>query len=208
MCDHVTEGWVDDAVRELAGHYDEPHRTYHTRRHVTEVLAALRDQPGTSPLHPALTLAAWSHDVVYDPRSLPGGNEHASGELAREVLTRVGAHDDLIDEVVGHTLDTAAHAISEGLAPAIYERRKAFLDADLWILSAQPPRYQEYCHQVRQEYAHVPDQVFRVGRADILQSLMARDHLYLCEHHRRHWEPRARANLTRELERLRMADGR
>lgn len=202
MCDDVSEGWVDDAARELAARYDEPHRAYHTRRHVAEVLAALRAQPGTSPLHPSLMLAAWFHDVVYDPRGVPGSNEHASGDLARAVLTRFGAPDELIAEVVGHVLDTSAHAISEDLAPAIYARRKSFLDADLWILSAPQPRYEEYCQQIRQEYEHIPDEVFRLGRTSIVQSFMARDRLYLADHPHEHWEPRARANLTRELHNL------
>lgn len=204
MCDEVSEAWVVDAVAEVAAQYDEPHRAYHTRRHVAEVLAALRAQFGTHPLQPALILAAWFHDVVYDPRGGPGSNEHASGDRVREVLTRFRADDDLIEEVFGHVIDTSTHTISEDLAPAVYQRRTSFLDADLWILSAPQPRYEEYCQQIRQEYAHVTDDVFLLGRTGLVQSFLARDHVYLTDHPRQQWEPRARANLTRELHNLRL----
>ena len=41
-------------------------------------------------------------------------------------------------------------------------------DADLAILAATPERYAEYAADVRREYAHVPDDLFRAGRAAVL----------------------------------------
>jgi hypothetical protein len=70
-------------------------------------------------------------------------------------------------------------------------------DADLAILAADPAGYDAYAAAVRREYAHLPDEVFRAGRAAVLRSLLGRPALYRVVGERADWEPRARANLTR-----------
>ena len=92
---------------------------------------------------------------------------------------------------------TAGH---EGAAPDGASR--SFLDADMWILAAEQTRFDAYCQQIRQEYAHVPDPAYRSGRAALLENLRDRPALYRTEHAREHWEPQARNNLDRELTRL------
>ena len=64
---------------ELLRRWGEPHRHYHDRRHLSEVLAALPDDAPR-----AVRLAAWYHDAVYDPTR--DDNEEASARLAREQL--------------------------------------------------------------------------------------------------------------------------
>lgn len=78
----------------------------------------------------------------------------------------------------------------------------AFHDADLWILSALPERFDEYCAQVRAEYAAVPDEAFAAGRTAVLLPFLRRDTVYATRHARRVWNERARLNLARELSRL------
>ena len=75
-------------------------------------------------------------------------------------------------------------------------------DADLAILAATPERYAEYTADVRREYAHVPDDLFRPGRAAVLRDLLAKPSLFHTAHAREHWEARARANVEAELSRL------
>ena len=72
-------------------------------------------------------------------------------------------------------------------------------DADLAILAAAPERYAEYIADVRREYAHVPDDLFRPGRAAVLGDLLAKPTLFHTAYARREWEARARANVEREL---------
>ena len=55
---------------------------------------------------------------------------------------------------------------------------------------------------VRRDYAHVSDTDFAAGRAAVLRDLAARARLFHTAYAREHWEPAARANLARELERL------
>ncbi len=75
----------------------------------------------------------------------------------------------------------------------------ALSDADLAILAAPAERYAAYVADVRREYAAVPDDAFRAGRAAILRDLLAKPHLFHTAHAREHWEAAARANLAREL---------
>ena len=56
--------------------------------------------------------------------------------------------------------------------------------------------------QVRAEYAHVPDDAFRSGRAAVLRSLLDAGPLYRTRFATERWEARARENLTAELEAL------
>ncbi len=76
-------------------------------------------------------------------------------------------------------------------------------DADLAVLAAGPQRYARYVWSVRQEYAHVPEPMFRSGRAAVLEGLAAMPRLYRTPVGRERWEDAARANLARELAELR-----
>lgn len=72
-------------------------------------------------------------------------------------------------------------------------------DADLAVLARPAQEYARYRAAVRAEYAHVDDDAFRTGRAAVLRALLADPGVYRTAHGRRHWEARARANLTAEL---------
>lgn len=145
----------------------------------------------------------WYHDLHYDPRAAPGSNEHRSATLARDHLHRLGADDDLVDLVETGVLMTATHEVDGELphTPVL----EVFHDADLWILSAPPQRYARYREQVREEYAQVPAETFRAGRATIIGTFLARPRIYRTEHAHERWTERARANVSLELAEL--ADG-
>ena len=67
------------AGRALLARYDEPHRRYHDRRHLAEVLAALRVLTGGRPVPVEVVCAAWLHDAVHDGRD---DDEERSAVLA------------------------------------------------------------------------------------------------------------------------------
>jgi predicted metal-dependent HD superfamily phosphohydrolase len=143
----------------------------------------------------AVRLAAWYHDVVYDPRR--DDNEQVSAERARAGLRGlVGA--DRVERVVRLVLLTAGHDPAPGDADGA-----VLCDADLAVLASPPARYAAYASAVREEYAHLPDEVFLPGRAAVLEHLLALPALYRVPDVAAEWEPRARANLTAELSLLR-----
>ncbi len=187
---------------DLARRWRQPHRHYHDATHLAEVLAAVETLVRAERVGPAArsvaVLAAWFHDAVYAVGA-PEGNERRSAELASASLARLGAGDHLTERVVTLVLDTAAH----DLGGRVRDPARALLhDADLWVLAAPVARFDEYCRQVRAEYAHVPAAEYARGRGEVLRPFLARPHVYRTGHARREWEPAARENLARELTRL------
>ena len=77
------------------------------------------------------------------------------------------------------------------------------VDIDLSILGASAERFFEYEDQIRQEYAWVPEDIFRTKRAEILERFLDRDVIYRTPKFYQTHEKQARANLRASLERLR-----
>lgn len=180
---------------ELDKRYGEPHRRYHTRDHLTAVLdlvdefAEHADAPGL------VRLAAWFHDAVYDPER--ADNEERSARLAARMLadTDLGAQE--IQEVVRLIELTATHAPEED-----DRNGQVLCDADLGILGSDPDAYAAYAAAVREEYAFVPDEFFKAGRAQVLNALLALPKLFHTPPARERFEERARRNIRTELELL------
>ncbi|MEQ4719303.1 metal-dependent phosphohydrolase [Nonomuraea sp. B19D2] len=183
---------------ELIARWSEPRRRYHTLDHLAAVLSAVSQLAPLAGDLAAVRLAAWFHDAVYDGR--PGWDEERSAQLAQSRLPACGVPAARVAEVARLVRLTAAH---DTLAAG--DRNGAVLcDADLAVLGR--PGYDDYAARIRQEYAHVPDDLFRKGRAEVLRRLLALPRLYRTERARELWEERARANLSRELAAL--ASGR
>lgn len=146
---------------------------------------------GTGPMPAVTQLALWFHDAVHDGEA--GRDEERSAELADARLTgHLGARE--VEEVVRLVLVTTDHAPAPGDAPGALVS-----DADLAVLGSAPDRYARYARQVRAEYAHVPDDAFRAGRAAVLGALLEGGTLFRTPQAAALWEDRARANLTAEL---------
>ncbi len=184
--------------------WTEPHRAYHSLRHVADMFTALqrlgREVSALSEHSLLLArVATWYHDVMYDPRATPGSNEQRSATIARDHLHRLGAaveDVDTVEALVVMTVDHRGDSTDPVVSAALID---AFHDADLWILSAPAQRYREYARQVRDEYAHVPAALFASSRSLILRDFMARDHIYRTSYARAHWEHKARENVGAEV---------
>jgi len=186
-----------DALRdELLAAYAEPSRGHHGTRHLAEVLARLDElaAAGARFDRVPVQLAAWFHDAVYD------------GERDAEERSATWAEEALPAYVDAATVAEVARLVrlTEHHRPEPEDANGCALsDADLWILAADHDRYDAYVAAVRSEYAHLDDDVFAAGRAEVLRTLTDTAHLFRTEHGRSRWEERARANVARELAELR-----
>lgn len=182
------------AGRDLLARYDEPHRRYHDRRHLAEVLAALQVLSAGRALPVEVVAAAWLHDAVHDGRD---DDEVRSAVLAARLLGELGVAPSVVDEVARLVRMTLTHD------PGPEDASGALLsDADLAVLGAAPERYARYAADVREEYAHVDDDAFRAGRTAVLRSLLELPRLYATDEARRRWDAAARRNVADEIRRL------
>jgi predicted metal-dependent HD superfamily phosphohydrolase len=172
---HVPEPAVTTALADLAARYSEPSRHYHNLTHLHEVLEVVNNLAGVDV--PAIQLAAWFHDAIYDSRAKD--NEERSADLAKGVLIPLGLPAGLVVNVQRLVLLTKTHT-----AEADDWDGQRLLDADLAILGAEVDRYDDYANAIRREYAWVAEDDYRSGRSH---------------------EGRARRNLLRECDRLTFA---
>jgi predicted metal-dependent HD superfamily phosphohydrolase len=180
--------------------WSEPHRRYHDLNHLAAVLGLVDELAAAAADADAVRLAAWYHDVVYDPAR--DDNEQVSAERARAGLRGL-VPDERLDEVVRLVLLTAGHDPEPGDADGA-----VLCDADLAVLASEPARYAVYASAIREEYGHLTDAVFTAGRIAVLERLLALPELYRVPTVAAEWTQRARANLTAELTLLRQrADG-
>ena len=186
---------------ELLERWAEPHRRYHTRAHLLAVLEALERIGGGMPpeARRAVVLGAWFHDAVYTGApSRPGQDEEDSARLAEERLAGGALPEAEVREVARLVRLTAGHA-----PEADDDGGRLLCDADLSVLGRDPRGYHRYTVQVREEYAHVPDELFRQGRAAVVEHLLGLEPLFHTGPARELWLAPARENLGRELARLR-----
>jgi predicted metal-dependent HD superfamily phosphohydrolase len=175
--------------------WSEPHRRYHDLSHLAAVLGLLDGLSAAADDADAVRLAAWYHDVVYDPRS--ADNEARSAGRARAGLRGL-VPDERLAEVERLVLLTVDHD------PAPDDANGAVLcDADLAVLASPPDAYAGYASAVRAEYGHLSDADFTAGRIAVLERLIALPALYRLPEDDERWTATARANLTAELTLLR-----
>ncbi len=182
---------------DLVARYGEPHRRYHTLRHVEAVLDAIDDLIDAEPVDDpaAVRFAGWLHDVVYDPTQ--PGNEARSASFARRSLSMLHVPVETIDETARLIDLTAGHEVAWADGNG-----RVLIDADLAILGADADVYDRYAADVRAEYAHMPDDAFVSGRRAILEAFAVRPRIFLTDAAHERFEDAARANLAREVSAL------
>jgi predicted metal-dependent HD superfamily phosphohydrolase len=181
--------WHERLVRA----YGEPQRAYHSLQHLDECLSVFDEAKALMQQPDLIELALWFHDAVYDPKSVE--NEALSAAMAVEALGGTStAH-----EVAGLILLTKSHQPGEGPDDAW------IIDIDLAIFAQSAARVMEYEQQIREEYAWVPEEVYREKRAEVLRGFWAREPIYRTPWARERFETRAKENLRALIDGL--ADG-
>src|SRR5262249_39504730 len=145
-----------DLVQRLA----EPHRAYHTMRHIRHCLAEMACVRHLAAHPDAMEMALWYHDAIYDTHATD--NEAQSAALAAHRLRDASVPDAFVQMVGYLIMATQHHAMAED------PDTRLLVDIDLAILGQPAHLFNVYEQQIRQEYAWVPHTAFRVGRMRIL----------------------------------------
>jgi predicted metal-dependent HD superfamily phosphohydrolase len=176
----------------LITRYSEPHRRYHTTKHLLDVLTMIDQLADDHDLF-LVQLAAWYHDAVY---AIPAGqvsNEEASARLALRELSLVGLEQEDLNQIARLVRLTETH-----LPGPRDPEGELLCDADLSILASDPAQYANYVAAVRAEYAQVPEEQFLAGRLAVLSELVDREIFRTSKG--RPLSDAARANLAAEID--------
>ena len=180
----------DGLIERLRQDHNRAETPYHSWRHILHGLSLLFDYRTDIPDFDAALIAWLNHDRIYDARRTD--NEELSAELARQMCLDLGqdGHADLAVELVLDTKHDAKPRTETG---------KWIVGIDLAILGESRERYDEYEANIRREYAHVADAMYRLGRSRVLRGFLEMDRIYdvpeLCER----FEQLAKDNLRRAL---------
>lgn len=185
-----------ELIEGLKTRYSEPQRHYHTWEHVGALLRhweAFRSQMN----EPELVLwALYYHDAIYDPQA--PDNEEKSAELfCVEAAPQLSP--DQVAFVNDIIIGTKSHQLTGEWTGSRRDDMALFLDLDLSIFAAPKPVFDTYEQNVRKEYAFVPLEKFRAGRAAILKRFLDRDRIYFSAQCFEIWEEPARANLEKSI---------
>jgi predicted metal-dependent HD superfamily phosphohydrolase len=171
--------------------YAEPARHYHTLAHIADVLGELDGVWPLAERRGALEAAAWLHDVVYDPHA--SDNEEQSARWAASLLVAAGVPATVCGRIGMLILATRHDAVPDDADSRL------LADADLAILGRPAEEFDAYERAIREEYAWVPEPIFRARRAEILEGFLSRDSIYTTPSFRSRYEWTARENLGRSV---------
>lgn len=189
----------------LFGLYSSPGRYYHDQGHIADLLRRLDALMAPACDDPeAVEWAIWFHDVIYDPRSK--GNEQRSADLFDTFLSTTGLNAgeigrlfqrDVHGAIMATTHDGRDLGGSFERPPQSTAMRMVDLDlagfADPWNV------FEAKNALIQKEYAFVPEEQYRAGRAAFLLSLTSRPRIY---HILTDLEAPARANIMRHVREL------
>lgn len=193
-------GDLDSAFEDLLLRYSLRTRAYHTMEHIAFGLKSLDEilptlaADGKDLYTPAIEWAFFFHDADDD--------EQGSAALANSVAMQAGLRNGYLLERVEKMILASGHREF----PQTVEE-KVICDADLSIFGSDIAKFDRYEAQVRQEWSHTPEDVFKRERAKILRRFLDRPSIYGTDYGRRMWEERARENLDRSIRRLGRPEG-
>jgi predicted metal-dependent HD superfamily phosphohydrolase len=161
---HADIELAQQALQNVRVRYAEPHRFYHTIKHLQQVLRLAERHQHQLIDSQSVILALFYHDAIYNPYR--SDNEPQSAALARQSLAQWLPEPRLarIEQLI---LATKGHALPDN-DPDL----AALLTFDLAILAAPPQDYVDYSVNIRKEYQHVGDVEYRRGRRQVLQHFL------------------------------------
>ncbi|MDP3640483.1 MAG: N-methyl-D-aspartate receptor NMDAR2C subunit, partial [Nanoarchaeota archaeon] len=153
---HVSQEEAQQTLQDLQQRYGEPHRQYHNLDHIAHCLnefdaaRRLAEQPDL------VQLALWFHDCVYEPGNPENELNSAEVALAFGENIGLGALDRLR---VYELIITTQYVIRPGTDDA-----RLIWDVDFSSLGLLWEEFSQNSQNIREEFKHVPDELFYAGR--------------------------------------------
>lgn len=178
---------------DLRGRYTEPHRKYHTWKHIADGLSEFEAVAHLAESPDAIRLAYYFHDAIYDTKVPDSQNVDQSAELAVAVMEQAQLPVALVRKVSDLVIVT-----KHNMAP-VGTDAQLMVDIDFSILGKPADEFDAYERGIRFEYTWVDESTFRTTRAGILERFLQRPRLFNTPHFFDRYEIQARSNLQRSI---------
>jgi predicted metal-dependent HD superfamily phosphohydrolase len=193
---HLTEKLKEEILETVITKYSEPHRHYHTLRHIDHLLLLAQQNRDRLRDFNLVVTAIIFHDIIYDPQSKT--NEEDSAIFFKSSFSPF-LDEAMCNKAVEYILATKLHKVSDSDDGDL----KLFIDFDMSILGADRIAYTEYAAQIRREYIHVEHSAYCHGRAAFLKSTIAAgDRIFATDEFFDQYESQAKLNMEWEAEEL------
>ena len=180
--------------KEIADAYSSPQRSYHTLEHISHCFSVLDRVPVAIEKETELRFAIWFNDFIYDPKS--ESNEDESATIAYQWLKNLKVCNS---KHVRNLILSTANYLKPVKGQLSYQ---VLHDIDLAILASEQDFYLEYQRGIREEYEHLPDEQFFLGRGQFLHSLLKLTPIFAIQAFEHQWEEKARQNISNELKKI------
>lgn len=177
---------------DLVRAYSGVGRFYHTLEHIQHTLETIEQMRSIAVNFPTIQLAAWFHDLIYDPKAKD--NEERSADYAVMSLTKLKLPSTNVERVRSLILSTKTH---QTLLTDIDSQ--ILLDSDLAILGSSEWEYRTYAQAIRQEHSWLCSELYKSGRKQVLLKFLQRERIYFTNEIFVKLEGRARENMQAEL---------
>jgi len=180
---------------EIAAHYAEPGRHYHTLEHIDECLARLDDVADLVEDADAIEIAIWFHDVI-----CASGVRDNEARSARFYLQRSEGATPAFRRAVCRMILASRH-----VRPMLRADSGYMVDIDLAGFGRPWAEFRSTTDLIRAESPHRSDGEFAAGLAPFLRSLVARPRMFATDWFRERCEAAARRNVGLLLDEWRRA---
>lgn len=182
---------------DLSNHYREPHRHYHTVRHIAFCLRHM--DPITADLvdPESLEMAIWFHDVIYDPRARDN-EEESCRYFAR--MAAGSMRDRFIDRVNKLIMITEHQDVPQ------HRDLRYMCDIDLASFAVPWSEFLNDSINLRREQSHKSDRDFYDSKLKFLRGLLNRQKIFYTRVFYNHGETRARENIARFIGQVEAGD--
>lgn len=184
------EKLIGSLWHEIHTQYSEPHRHYHTLKHLEYLYKELE----MVTLTPVVEFGIFYHDIIYDVAKQD--NEEQSAIYAQKRLKALTLPEELIEDITQLILLSKSHHSTP------INNAKLFLDADISILGTSPSVYEQYTQNIRKEYHIYDDATYKDGRIKVLAHFLEKPRLYQSKHFYHRYEEQARSNILKEYHQI------
>ena len=183
--DHVENVW-----KRIAQGYGEPHRFYHSQRHILFCLKQFEKIEDHLADWTATGLAIWFHDLVLDPAATD--NEEKSMLLFQE-LAQNHLPDELIEKTSSLILSTRHIDAPQN------SDESSIQDIDLSSMGEDWGSFVRDVDDLRKEYSHLSDEQFSDVTNNFYHMMLNRDKIYTSDYFFEQCEQQARDNIKRYM---------